>query len=307
LNRITFKKHYRQFNSKEVKLNLSKKGIICMKLAMLVALSLFVTACTGSAYKLPVVSQSEIAQVENQIKSDKNDLKVYNRSDSNYRSRVSSISKNLQKKAKPLCDYAEYSPCRFEVKYSNENIINAYAHDNYKITVFKGFLQYLQNNDEMAALIAHEMGHHLAKHNQETQRNAETGAVVSGLVTALLLGAANANNPYYSSYQQQQNQQTIENMMNVGFEIGAISYSKEQEREADLLATYLLKHAGYNLNKAQNLMYTMAKLKGDRVEGHAALASTHPPTPERVVAWEKAIEEIKSNNTLLPYQKDGAP
>lgn len=275
-----------------------------LQLVFIIGLSLLTTACTGSAYKLPVVSQQELAEVEDKLESDKKDLKVYKRSDAHYRRRISTISKRLQKNAIPLCEQAEYSPCRFEVKYNNEGVINAYAHENYKITVFKGFLQYLKNSDEMAALVAHEMGHHLAKHNQETQKNAQTGAAISGVLTALLLGAANANNPYYSSYQQQQDQQTIENMMKVGFEIGKISYSKDQEREADLLATYLLKHAGYNLNKAQNLMYTMAKLKGDKVKGHAALASTHPPTPERVVAWRKAINEIKDNDSLLPYPKN---
>lgn len=273
-------------------------------LPLIMFLPLLTTACAGSAYKLPAVSPAELAEVENQIKSDTNSLKVYKRSDANYRKRISTISKKLQKSAKPLCEQAEFDSCYFEVSYNNENIINAYAHENYKITAYKGFLQYLKNDDEMAALIGHEMGHHLAKHNQETLKNAQTGAMVAGLATAILLGAANANNPNYNSYQQQQKQQeTLQNMMIAGAKIGAVSYSKEQESEADLLSTYLLKSAGYNLSKAQGLMYTMAKLSGDKVAGHAALMSTHPPTPRRVVAWKKAMEEIESNESLLPYKK----
>lgn len=270
----------------------------------LVFLSPSISACTGSAYKLPVVSQAETAEIENKLATDNENLKIYKRSDSNYKQRIAQISKRLQKSAKPLCEYAEYNSCNFDVTYSSENIVNAYAHGDNKITVHKGFLQYLENNDEMAALVGHEMGHHLANHIKEQERNAQTGAAISGLVTALLVGAANANNPYANSYyQQQQDQKTLEDMMQVGFEIGKISYSKEQEREADLLSTYLLKHAGYNLNRAQGLMYKMTKINADKVEGHAALASTHPPSSERVVAWEKAIDEIKSNETLLPYKK----
>lgn len=81
-----------------------------------------------------------------------------------------------------------------------------------------------------------------------------------------------------------------------------MSYSKDQEREADLLAAYLLEHAGYNLEKAQGLMYTQAKLNGDniRVEGKAALLKTHPPTPERYIAWEKAKEKIQNSASKLP-------
>ena len=159
----------------------------------------------------------------------------------------------------------------------------------------------------MAAVVAHEMGHHLAEHNQETQQNAATGAAISGLLTAVLIGAAQQNNPYYSSYQQQQDQELLQNMMVAGANIGAISYSKEQEREADLLGAYLLEHAGYDLDKAQNLMYVFSRISGDPVMGQgaakAALLSTHPPSTERLVAWSKTIDEIKSSETKLPIPK----
>ena len=277
-------------------------------IAALVCSLLLTSACSGSAYKLPNVSPEEKKAAEEKIASDISKLKVYKRSDSAYKTRIANISKRLHKGAGPLCEQAEYDPCYFEVIYSDENVVNAYAHEDYKITVFKVLLQYLKNDDEMAALVAHEMGHHLAKHNQETLRNAQTGAVVSGVFTALLLGAANANNPYYyNSYQQQQDQKTINDMMQVGFEIGKVSYSKEQEREADLLAAYLLGHSGYNLDKAQGMMYTLARLNGDeiKVEGKAALLKTHPPTSERYIAWAKAKEEIQHSASKLPVLVGG--
>jgi predicted Zn-dependent protease len=269
----------------------------------IILFSLAFPACAGSAYKLPSVTSEEAREAESRIASDASDLKVYKRSDADYKSRLEKISQRLQKNAKPLCALAEYSPCHFEVQYNNESIVNAYAYDEYKIVVFRGLLQYLKNDEEMAALVAHEMGHHLAKHNQEKEENAATGAAVSGILTAVLLAAANANNPYYDSYQQQQQEQTLEDMMLAGAEIGALSYSKEQEREADLLGAYLLKHAGYDLNKARGLLYTMARISGDdvEIEGKAALLSTHPPTSERYIAWGKAMQEIKANKAKLPY------
>ena len=268
------------------------------------------TACTGSAYKLPTINKKEVSHIESQIEADTTGLKIYKRSDANYKNRIARISKRLQKSAAPLCIQSEYPSCFFEVSYNNGNEFNAYAHENYKITLYKGLLQHLKNNDEIAAVIAHEMGHHLSHHNQETAQNAATGAAISGILTAVLLGASNTNNPHYNStYQQQQNQKTIENMMVTGAKIGAASYSKEQEREADLLAAYLLSHAGYNLERAQNLMYVLAKVPSDKKIGNAAgtkkaaILDTHPPSPERVVAWKKTIEEIDTNKTKLPYLK----
>ncbi|MEC8664725.1 MAG: M48 family metallopeptidase [Pseudomonadota bacterium] len=270
---------------------------------LIVALPIFVTGCTGSAYKLPPVSSQEMSLIQNEIDADTSELKIYKRSDANYKSRIAKISTRLQKNAAPLCEISEYAPCHFEVNYNNENTINAVAYEHYKITVYKGLLQYLKNDDEIAAVIGHEMGHHLAHHNKEQLQNAQAGAAISGVLTAVLIGAANANNPYYNAYQQQQDQQTLQNMMVAGAEIGAISYSKEQEREADLLGAYLLKHSGYNLESAQNMMYVLSRLNGDPVAGKAALLDTHPPSAQRVVAWSKAIEEIEGNETKLPYLK----
>lgn len=274
-----------------------------LSMLLIMAVPLLTAACTGSAYELPSVSLAEKMQVEEEINANTSELKTYKRSDSNYKNRIARITKRLQKSAQPLCAHAEYTSCVFEVEYSNEDIENAYAYEDNKIVVFKGFLKHLKNDHEIAALVGHEMGHHLADHIEEKRKNAETGAAVSGVLTAVLVGMANANNPYYSSYQQQQDQQTIENMMAAGYKIGAISFSKEQEREADLLSAYLLEHAGYNLDKAQNLLYVMSRLSGDDVPGHAALLSSHPPSSERVVAWRKAIEEIEINETKLPYAK----
>lgn len=264
----------------------------------------FMSACTGSAYRLPQVTQADIAAMEQQVAKNTPPLKTYKRSDKEYQHMVSGISARLKKNAKPVCIYAGYDSCYFQVIYSPDNTVNAYASEGYKITIFKGLLQYLKNNDEVAAVIAHEMGHHLAKHNQETQQNAAAGAAVSGILTAVLLGAANANNPYYTAYQQRQDQKTIENMMNLGAHLGVLTYSKEQEREADLLATYLLHHAGYNLKRGQNVMVVLSQFAGDRDPSRAAFLDTHPAGIERVVSWQKSIDEIHNNKSKLPYLKD---
>jgi len=262
---------------------------------------LCLTACAGSAYRLPQVSSADVQAMKEKVTENPVPLKVYERSDQAYKERLATITSRLKKNAKPLCDYAQYESCYFETTYNPEGTVNAYASEGHKITIYRGLLQYLKNNDEIAAVVAHEMGHHLAKHNQETEQNAAAGAAISGILTAVLLGAANANNPYYNAYQQQQDQQTIENMMAAGAHIGAISYSKEQEREADLLATYLLSRAGYDLKRAQNVMLVLSEFSGETGISSSAFLSTHPAGVERIVSWEKAIDEIRSNPSKLPY------
>lgn len=274
------------------------------KILFILALIIPLSACAGSAYRLPQVSNTDIQAMQSKIAESKVPLKTYERSDSHYKAKLAGITKRLAKNARPLCNHAEYTSCYFETRYDSGDKVNAYASEGHKITIYRGLLQYLKNEDEMAAVVAHEMGHHLAKHNEETQQNAAAGAAISGILTAVLIGAANANNPYYNSYQEQQNQKTLENMMHVGAQIGAISYSKEQEREADLLATYLLSRAGYNLKRAQNIMLVLSKTSGEPAINSSAFLDTHPAGIERIVAWEKAIDEIKGNTSKLPYLKD---
>ena len=257
-------------------------------------------ACAGSAYQLPQVSDAEVNALEQDFATNDAPLKKYKRSDSHYQKRLTRISNNLLNHVEPLCAVSDYPDCHFEVVYDNSAEVNAYASEGYKVTIFKGLLDYLKNDDEMAAVVAHEIGHHLANHNEETERNATTGALVSGVLTAVVLGAANANNPYYSSFNQQQDQQAIQDMMQVGYGIGALSYSKEQEKEADLLSAYLLSHAGYNLERAQNLMWVLNKLDGDNGKYRASLLDTHPASPERYGKRHKLRLKATAPNCPIP-------
>lgn len=186
------------------------------------ASALLLSGCAGSAYHLPQVSQTDVQAAQQKIAANKVPLKTYERSHQKYKQTLANISSRLVKNSKPLCKHTGYESCHFQVAYNPDDTINAYASDGYKITIYRGLLQYLKNDDEMAAVIAHEMGHHLANHNEETAQNAAAGAAISGILTAVLLGAANANSPY-NAYQQQQNEQTLENMMNVGAQLGVVS------------------------------------------------------------------------------------
>jgi len=80
-------------------------------------------ACTGSAYELPTIHPEEVVQVEDKLRSDSKNLRSYDRSDSHYKNRIRKISNRLQNNAEPLCEYAEYSPCKFEVSYSGKNVL----------------------------------------------------------------------------------------------------------------------------------------------------------------------------------------
>lgn len=116
-----------------------------------------------------------------------------------------------------------------------------------------------RNADELAFVMSHEAAHHVAGHIARQQQNAATGALVfAGL--AALTGA---------------DAQTLESAYEVGAVVGARTYSKDFELEADQLGTIISQKAGYSaLNGAK--FFTRIPDPGDRFLG------THPPNTQRI-------------------------
>jgi predicted Zn-dependent protease len=82
-----------------------------------------------------------------------------------------------------------------------------------------------------------------------------------------------------------------------GGAVGRISFSKEQEREADYIAAAVLHRAGYDLRKARGFLVTMARASNRRESG---MLDTHPAGPERLAAYDRAVAEVLASGGRLP-------
>lgn len=117
----------------------------------------------------------------------------------------------------------------------------------------------VRNEDELAFVMSHEAAHHVAGHIARQQQNAATGALVfAGL--AALTGA---------------DAQALESAYEVGAVVGARSYSKDFELEADKLGTIIAARAGYNPMRGA-IFFERIPDPGDRFLG------THPPNAKRL-------------------------
>ncbi|MEX0807668.1 MAG: M48 family metalloprotease [Dongiaceae bacterium] len=256
-----------------------------------VAALLLLGGCAGAQFRLPDIASADVDRAALTVAGDSSRLERFQRTDAQYRAMVFDVSQRLAAAAPAMCRYAEVDNCRFSVSFSSEDEVNAYATANNEIAVYRGLLELLETEDEFAAVIAHEIGHHLAQHIDETQTNATIGAIIGGVLAGGAMIALGYDSYYY------QNQQLMEDSMNLGASIGALSYSKEQEREADLLAAYLLERAGYDLRAAGRVWEVLAKVNGRTSSG---MLDSHPAGPERMVAWNLAIAEVEASKTKLP-------
>ena len=122
-----------------------------------------------------------------------------------------------------------------------------------------------RNKDELAFVLGHEAAHHIAGHIQRTQQNAVAGAVIAGSLAVLLGG----------------NPEDVETAQRTGAQVGARTYSKEFELEADALGTIITERAGYDPVRGAEF-FTRIPDPGDRFLG------THPPNSERIATVRRA-------------------
>jgi predicted Zn-dependent protease len=123
-----------------------------------------------------------------------------------------------------------------------------------------------QNEDELAFVMGHEAAHHIAGHIARQQQNAMAGAVVFAGLATLSGGDASA----------------VETAQRLGAQVGARTYSKDFELEADALGTVITARAGYNPVRGAEF-FTRIPDPGDRFLG------THPPNSARIDTVRRTV------------------
>jgi predicted Zn-dependent protease len=197
--------------------------------------------------------------------------------------------------AAEVCGEMNVGVCQWKFRASPDRSMNAASWPSGFIVVNRGIVEYAANEEEVCLVIAHEIGHQAANHIANSQRNRMAGALI-GAVLLGAIGAAASSGSYNSA---DVIRSAMETGANVGGTIGGISFSKEQEREADYLAALILYRAGVDLDKARGFMVTMARASGAMETG---MLDTHPAGPERIAGWDQAVREIRASNGRLPQR-----
>ncbi len=197
--------------------------------------------------------------------------------------------------AQEICEYVdEQETCWWEVEYNAEPTFNAYANEENHVVVFHGVMASVGSEDELAMVLAHEMGHHIADHIDETNTQAATGAVLG----AILMGAiAVSAGPCYTYSCQQNMNNAMESTVKLGAAVGSRVYSVEQEKEADFLAAFILDRSGYDLLESRQVLVKLGAMSEDT---ETSFLASHPAGPERLASYDSVIE-------LVYFDDDGMP
>lgn len=149
----------------------------------------------------------------------------------------------------------------FQVIVLRAKMVNAFAAPGGYVVVTTGLLGALRGPDELAAVLAHEISHVARRH---TTRGLFARLGVRALF-ALLAGDQSGLGP----------------LLNAAGTLGELSYSRNDETEADEGAAQLLARAGVNPASLDRALGSIAGAAGGAGRMDLAFLSTHPSTAGR--------------------------
>ena len=143
-----------------------------------------------------------------------------------------------------------------------------------KIIFYSGIIDQLKlSDDEIAAIMGHEIAHALREHGRESMSKAY-GVEIAKQGAGALLGLG------------QDSLQLADTVVNYSL---TLPNSRSNENEADLIGLELAARAGYNPNAAITLWQKMAKESQD---APPEFMSTHPASSSRIAALQAAIPKV---------------
>ncbi len=171
---------------------------------------------------------------------------------------------------------------------------NAFAVPGH-VYVTRGLLVLMNDEDELACVVAHEVGHIAARH--AVQRLSR--ALPAGIVTGVVSGVTGLASPLLGSL--------FEAGGSLASEALLAPYSRDQEREADRVGQEIAARAGFDPAALARSLATLERIEalGDEPRRRPSFFDSHPTTPERArntAAY--ARELVRAATTSTPEPRD---
>ena len=165
---------------------------------------------------------------------------------------------------------------RYSFDVVNLREINAFALPGGPMFLHRGMLQAARTDDEVAGVMAHELSHVILRHGTLQAAKAQKfqlGAIAGQILGSIVGGQKGA---------------IIAQGSQIGLSTYFLKYSREYEREADLLGAQLMARAGYDPRQMANMFRTIEQQGGN---SGPEFLSDHPDPGNR---YDAIIRESRS-------------
>jgi len=175
---------------------------------------------------------------------------------------------------------ARKSPYPFKFHLVNDSkTVNAFALPGGQIFITRALLEKMTREDQLAAVLGHEIGHVIHRHSAEHMAKGQLGQT---LATAFGIGASDDyRTAQAASYAAQMANQMVQ-----------LRFSRSDELESDETGIRYMVEAGYDPRGMLELMQILAEAsKGSRPP---EMLSTHPMPEERIRRIEELIRKPRA-------------
>ena len=170
--------------------------------------------------------------------------------------RIEKITARIQ----AVCDRQDLI---YTVRVIDEDEVNAFSLPGGYVYIYKGLIDRVKSEDQLAAVIAHEIAHVTAKHAMKRLQGIYGALALEGLAIASGSGAAA-----------------------VGVDLAASSVlfrnSRQDEFEADRLGIKYMRKAGYDASQMREMLGKLLEYQAKMPPRPLSYWRTHPYIPQRM-------------------------
>lgn len=157
---------------------------------------------------------------------------------------------------------------------ADRRTVNAFALPGGQIFITEALLGLLNTEDELAAVLGHEVGHVLARHSAEHLAKQQ---LTQTLLGAVVIGSG-------ADYNTAQVAQLVGSLVNM-------KHGRDDEHESDMLGLRLVSEAGYDPRAMITVMQVLQKASGG--SSQPEFASTHPSPANRIQRIREQLEKMQ--------------
>jgi Zn-dependent protease with chaperone function len=167
----------------------------------------------------------------------------------------------------------------FQFHVVNQKEINAFALPGGPVFVNLGTIQAADDEGQLAGVMAHEISHVVLRHGTQQASKQQMAQIPLAILGGVLPQGVGGQ------------------LARLGLSFGAqsifLKYSRDAEREADLLGSQIMYDAGFN---PYSMVEFFTKLESQGGPGVPQFLSDHPNPGNRVVAVKEAVEKFPRKN-----------
>ncbi|MCG8442550.1 MAG: M48 family metallopeptidase [Caulobacterales bacterium] len=178
------------------------------------------------------------------------------------------LNAQLQRIGGRITEAAGRAGPEWEYAVFDSDAKNAFVLPGKQVGFYRGIMELADNDDQIATVLGHEVGHVTGRHAAERYSQQLAAA---GITTVAAVAAASSDNKHADTWAA---------ALGLGVQFGIIlPYSRKHESEADLLGVDYMYRAGYDTREAVRFW---EKMSADGGERPPEFMSTHPDPERRI-------------------------